>query len=251
MAYSRVLVAESPKGSIAGVYLKGSSQRLWKTEIDYVPELSDVDIHVRLAPDAPAVLHSFPFALQLAQSALAAFQHQFPSRSHTPRPQLSFLDHLETLPGYLASPAGTVQTLLGEDYRGGTRAEYADCAQSDAQRFSSDTHFLIDELAGKVIDRPGKLLWHVVSTITWRVGPAGPRLLTHLGMDPYTAWSLNRTAIVRELHERGQETLANSYAEFYVAGWEGFRSGFKADAAARRALSAAHRLYTGGLALIE
>jgi len=162
MAYLNVLVAESPKGSIAGVYLKGLSQRLWETEIDYVPELSDVDIHVRLAPDAPAVIHSFPFALQLGQSALAHFQRQFPSRSHTPRPQLLFLDHLEKLPGYLASPAGNVQTLLGEDYRGGTIAEYADCAPSDAQRFSSDAHFVIDELAGKVIDRPGKLLTNAI-----------------------------------------------------------------------------------------
>ena len=250
-AYLDVLVAECPAASITGVYVKGSAYRPWDTVIDYVPELSDVDIHVRLAPGASAVIRSLPFALNVAGTALATFGQRFPDATHIPRPQLFFLDDLEKLTGYVPSPTGSVRTLLGQDYRSGDRAEYADCAVSDARRFISDARFILEELPGKVIDRPGDLLWRAVARITWRVAPAGPRLLTQMGMDPYDAWLLNRSSVVRELTQRGHATLASSYAEFYLAGWEGFGSGFKDDDAARRALLAASRLYTRGLPVVE
>ena len=97
-AYLDALLAESPSDSIVGVYVKGSSIRPWDTAIDYVPELSDVDIHVRSAADAPSVIESFPYALRIAEVALAGFRHRFPSPEHTPRPQLFFLKHIEKQP---------------------------------------------------------------------------------------------------------------------------------------------------------
>ena len=71
-----------------------------------------------------------------------------------------------------------------------------------------------------------------------------------MGMPPYEAWTLNRTSIVGELAQRGEESLARHYADFYLAGWDGFRSGFQDESAARRALSAAFQLYAEGVSLL-
>jgi hypothetical protein len=35
--------------AIAGLWFKGSAQKRWDSPLDYVPEISDVDIHVRAA----------------------------------------------------------------------------------------------------------------------------------------------------------------------------------------------------------
>lgn len=250
-SYRDALLAEAPEGSIAGVYLKGSSIRAWDTRVDYVPELSDVDIHVRLAEGAPPVVRSFPFALRVAEGALERFRTIFPSPAHTPRPQLFFLDQMEKLPGYLPSPPAGVRTLFGDEYRGATRDEYAHVRVSDTDRFCADADFVRRELAGKVIDRPGALLWRVVATLTFRIAPAGPRLLTHLGISPWDAWSMNRTGVVCALAERGHEGVADHYAGFYLAGWAGFESGFRDAHAARLALLAAHGMFADGTTLLD
>ncbi len=250
-AYLAALLEVSTDGSIGGVYLKGSSNRPWDSEIDYVPELSDVDIHVRLTTDADSVVHSVDFAFEVARVALEGYRRRFPRPRHTPRPQLFFLERLEELAGYLPSPSGSVRTLFGREYQGGTESAYSGVGPSDVERFLADATFVQHELAGKIIDRPGRLLWQVVSSLTFRVAPAGPRLLTRLGVPPYQAWSLNRTGIVHELYARGQGSLGGHYADFYRAGWEGFRSGFSDDAAAHRAVSAACRLYADGCEVVS
>lgn len=249
-AYLGALLDVSPDGAIAGVYLKGSACRSWDTAIDYVPELSDVDIHVRLSSEAGALVRSFDLALEVARLALDAYGRAFPHPRHVPRPQLSFLESLERLEGYLPSPSDSVRTLFGRTYEGGTEAAYSGSVPSDAERFMADATFVQEELAGKVIDRPGRLLWSVVSGLTFRVSPAGPRLLTQLGASPYHVWTLNRTAIVDELNTSGHEALGAHYADFYRAGWEGYRSGFSDAGAARRALTAAHKLFEEGHAAV-
>jgi len=248
-AYLDALLLLCPPDSVVGVYVKGSAYRPWDSVIDYVPELSDVDIHVRLAPAASAQLRTLPSALDLAEAALSIFRDAFPQAMHTPRPQLFFLDDLEKKPGYLASPRECVHTLFGPEYKCATRRDYADCRSADADRFAADARFISTDLPGKVIDRPGRLIWHAISTITWRVAPAGPRLLTQLGSDTYDAWVLNRSGIVDALLRHGCSAVAEAYADFYLAGWDGFRSRFEDATAGRRAVLAADRLYAEGAAI--
>ena len=249
-AYLDALISLCPPDSVIGVYVKGSAYRPWDSVIDYVPELSDVDIHVRLAPAATAQLRTSPSALDLAATALSIFRDAFPHAIHTPRPQLFFLDDMEKVPGYLASARECVNTLFGPEYKCGTRGDYADCRSADADQFAADARFIAKSLPGKLIDRPGRLLWNAISTITWRVAPAGPRLLTQLGSDPYDAWVLNRSGIVDALLSHGCSAVAEAYADFYLAGWDGFRSRFEDATAGRRAVLAADRLYTEGGAIL-
>ncbi len=251
-AYMDTLLNVVPRDLIVGVYVKGSAYKPWDSLIDYVPELSDVDIHVHFLndDDGHSYLGTPQQALDVAERALSEFSARVPDASHLPRPQLLVLNDLVKLPGYLPSPAGAVHTLYGDIYAGASRDDYGSTQPDDARRFADDARFVDDELPMKVIDRPGKYAWRAVSLLVWRIGPAGPRLLTHLGAHPYDAWSMNRTRIVQELTVRGQRDIAGAYAEFYLAGWDGYRSAFRDGDAARRALHAASRLYSLGKMVI-
>ena len=57
--------------------------------------------------------------------------------------------------------------------------------------------------------------------------------------------------LFQRLAHRGQTSIAASYADFYLAGWDGFRSGFDDDAAAGRALMAVSRMYAEGSELVR
>ena len=40
-----------PEGEIRAIYLKGSAVKAWESPLDYVPEISDVDMHVWFRDD--------------------------------------------------------------------------------------------------------------------------------------------------------------------------------------------------------
>ena len=44
-SFVEVLLDDIPSQEIRGIYLKGSAQKEWDSPVDYVPEISDVDIH--------------------------------------------------------------------------------------------------------------------------------------------------------------------------------------------------------------
>lgn len=241
-----VVLDAAPAGAVSGVYLKGSSVRPWESRIDYAPEVSDVDVHIRVRAAARSVTGTTDFAVHMARSIEEVFDERFPERVHTPRPQIFFLDDIEGLAGYLPSPDGAVVVLHGEAYTPGSPAAYRASAADDRARFLADAHFVANDLAGKVIDRPGRLAWQVVSTLTWRVAPTGPRLLNALGRDPHEVWGMNRTAIVGALRDDGAEAAAKAFADFYLAAWDGFESGFRTSAPALQAIDATLRLFAAG-----
>jgi hypothetical protein len=63
-------------------------------------------------------------------------------------------------------------------------------------------------------------------------------------------WSLHRTAVVRARDQGAGAPLAAAYADFYSAGWDGFRSRFQDGAAAARAVCSAAAFFRDGRALL-
>ena len=242
-AYSNALLAYLNRESVVGIYAKGSAYRRWDSIIDYVPELSDVDVHVRVrgAGWGQAFQHAEQ-AMEIGERARRAFTLLHPDPVHTPRPQVSDLTGLEASTDYLPSPPETVYTLFGERYTGADRAAYRSARMGDGEALLETADFVEKELPAKLVDRPGSKMWDVVARLTWRMGPTGPRMLTQLGVDPYDAWSMNRTAVVRSLRALRRDDLSETYASFYRAGWEGFRSRFQDVDAAREAIMACDRL---------
>lgn len=229
--------------ALRGVYRKGSAQKRWDTRIDYVPELSDVDIHVAFARDEDiGLIDSVDAAIEINEAVLAAYRRRVPRPLHVPKPQFVVANQLDKQPDIMPSPAKTVTTLLGEPYHDRTLTDDERATQRARSREQLTVHrAFIEALPLRIIDRPGRLATGLIGEMNWRLSPIAPRVLEVLG-EPYEeVWSLNRTGLVRALEERGLDELAEAYAAYYLAGWDAFLAG----AEGRKAGSALPALRAG------
>ena len=239
-SFVTVLLDEVPNEAIQGMYLKGSGRKQWDSPIDYVPEVSDVDIHIEFYNDDDwrEYLGSLEQAIAVNREVERAYLARVSEPLHFPRPQLMIVNKLAQQIEFIHSPRETVRVLYGEEY---PLADYSDpdaVREVECSRLSADAEYLASDYPLHIIDRLGKYTVDGLRTLAWRVSPAGPRALHILGIDTELAWSLNRTGIVRMLLEIGETELARSYLGFYVAGWRFFRSSFQDFDAGRAAASA-------------
>ncbi len=225
-AWTEVLTQRLGPG-LRGIYRKGSAQKRWDTRIDYVPEVSDVDIHVSLVSDADiAKVDSIEAAVEINDAVLTAYRRRIPEPLHVPKPQFVISNQLDALPDIAPSPAETVTTLWGEPYHSRTLTDEERATQRVRSREQLSVHGdFLDALPGRIIDRLGGLAAPLVGEVNWRVSPTAARVLEVLGVRYEEAWSLNRTGLVRALEERGLDELAQAYAAYYLAGWEAFLAG--------------------------
>ncbi len=234
-----VLLDRIPRSEIAGIYLKGSAQKNWDSPVDYVPELSDVDIHL-LFRDSSCVGKwlTVENALEIQALVEDAYRKKISSPLHVPRPQLTLLNHLKEDPEYRPSPIQAVTTLYGDRY-----PEYEDedeqrLRETARARMPSYTDVLAT-LPGTLIDKPGAYIISLLRSLNWRVSPIGPIVLLLRGMPWSQVWLLNRTQIIKLLEEHGEAALAADYSTYYLSAWDYFLSGYTDSAAARRAVTAA------------
>ena len=236
-SFVEVLLDEVPNHTIQAIYMKGSAQKEWDTPIDYVPEISDVDVHIQFYDDEdwPKYLGSLDQAIAVNRIVERAYLSRIPEPLHFPRPQLMVVNRLAQQIELVHSPRSTVRTLYGEEY---PLADYNNpdaIRRVECDRLSTDAGYLAGDYPLHFIDRLGKYVVEALRTLAWRVSPAGPRALHILGVDTETAWSLNRTSVVRMLAEMGELELAGSYLEFYVAAWRFFNSRYEDFDAGRAA----------------
>ena len=237
-----------PDGEIRGLYLTGSTVKSWESPLDYVPEVSDVDIHVSFRDDTTwrKYLDTVPKALEVQAGIEACFESRVKRPIHHPRLQLIVMNKLMgELEGFMYSPRSTVVVLHGEAY---SRADYSD---PDTIRRHNSADLV--ERAGFVervplfaIDRHWVHAREILGQLVWRVSPVGPLVLHISGLDTEHAWSLNRTRATAALLDLGLDNLADSYAAFYMSGWDYFLSGFTDTNACRAAILAATRVLTKG-----
>ncbi len=237
-----VLLDRIPRSEIAGIYLKGSAQKDWDSPVDYVPELSDVDIHL-LFRDSSCVGKwlTVENALEIQALVEDAYRKKISSPLHVPRPQLTLLNHLKEDPEYRPSPIQAVTTLYGDRY-----PEYEDEDEQRLKeiaraRLASYTDVLAT-LPGTLIDKPGVYILSALRGLNWRVSPLGPTVLLLGGMPWSQVWLLNRTQIIGLFREQGETELAGDYSAYYLSGWDYFLSGYADSAAARRSVAAAVRV---------
>jgi hypothetical protein len=238
LTFVDVLLEDLGRQEIEGIYLKGSAQKEWESPLDYVPELSDVDIHLLLVDGSPVLerLRDPGKGLELQSRVESVYCRENPTPLHMPRPQLILLNMLELEEDYIPSPLSTIRVLFGRDYPKGDYSQADLIRRMDCRRLAGEEGYLRDFGLG-VIDKPGKYLWTSLRSISWHVSPSGPRILSLLGVPPEEAWSVNRTRAVAMLGERGEEAAARDYADYYTQGWAFFLSGGRDNGAARFALS--------------
>lgn len=242
------LLTRIPQDEIRGLYLKGSSIKAWESPLDYVPEISDVDIHVWFRDDDAwrQYLDTVPQALAIQAAIEACFEERIARPVHHPRLQLIVLNTIMAdLEGFVLSPRSTVTVLHGEDY---PEADYSDVEA--IRRF--DAGDLIEKAAWMermplhLIDKPGIYAREGLRQLVWRVAPAGPLVLHISGLDTAHVWSVNRTRVTAALRDLGLGDLADAYRDFYLAAWDYFLSGFSDTNACRGAILAATGVLTEG-----
>ncbi len=246
-AFAEALLAHVPSEHVAGIYWKGSAQKEWTTPIDYVPELSDVDIHVLFADDSVEAryLGAAEQGLRVQEDVECRYCARVPKPIHMARPQLMVLNRLLKDPDYVGPATGTVTTLFGRQMEHGGVGDPAR-ARDIARRQLLGLADAVRAFPMQVVDKPGKLLWQMLRQIVWQVSPTGPKVLVLDGADPDEAWALNRTGVVLRLESSGRKSLAGDYARFYLAEWDYFKSGYADNDAAREALAAGVRVMSEG-----
>ncbi len=83
-------------GEIQGIYLKGSGQKEWDSPVDYVPEISDVDIHIQFYSDEswPRRIGTFAQAVSIQRAVETSYLSKIREPLHLPRPQLMVVNKL-------------------------------------------------------------------------------------------------------------------------------------------------------------
>jgi hypothetical protein len=225
-AWTNVLL-ESIGSRLSYAYAKGSALKPWNSPIDYVPIISDVDIHIMLSDNKGLSLESedaFSDAMRISQNYEDQFTEMRPDHLHIPRSQLMLIKRLSEILDYVPSRVEDVTMLIGEC----SEPAFPTIEQIrmiDLQNLLSLSDFL-NRTPDRVIDRTGLDFWTIIREMTWRVSQSPVRLLTQSADDPLEVWSWNRTKISNELRTHGYDEIADHYRDFYLAGWNLFLSGF-------------------------
>ncbi len=189
-------------------------------------------------------LGTVPQALEVQRGVEARFAARVSRPLHEPRPQLIVMNKMMAEhEGFLHSPRSTVSVLYGEEY---PEADYSDSAgirRHDSNQLVDEAEW-VDRMPLHLVDKPGRYLREALRVLSWRVSPAGPRVLHVSGLDTEQAWSMNRTGVTLALRDLGLTSLADGYTTFYLSSWDYFLSGFTDSDAGRSAVQAAARVLT-------
>jgi len=233
----RELFQKDYSKTVKYAYAKGSSTKNWDSYIDYVPVLSDVDIHIKLFDNAQFLndINSFQEALNLSETYESRFIENNPNYFHLPRTQIIKIDDLVKLVDYVPPRETGIKPIFGtpkleQNHSINTIKEI------DLKNLLSLDEFLYS-VPMSMVDRTGFDLWSMVRRLNWRVSPAPVRLLTQTSDDPLALWELNRTTITEELDDHDFHLISESYKDFYYEGWISFMEDFTNGQSLRRLIS--------------
>ena len=223
-------------------YAKGSSVKPWDSTIDYVPEISDVDIHFRFKEFEDMIFTGDPFtqAMEISLAYEQKFQKKHPNALHLPRSQLNLLDILMENVEYVPPRLEDVRILIGNPKQ--IPPPSVNVIRSLDLTNLQELGPILKNLPMSVVDRAGHDFWTIIRRMTWRVSPSPVRLLTQEHSDPLEVWSWNRTTIVNELNNQGLDEIASAYTGFYESGWKLYLSDFKDNFAYREIITNGYRV---------
>ncbi|MFX1512739.1 MAG: hypothetical protein ACFFCQ_09150 [Promethearchaeota archaeon] len=206
-------------------YVKGSAIKNWSSPVDYVPLLSDLDIHLMLTDRCELFsdnIHAFDRAIKISREYETLFSLKNSDYLHLPRTQIVIVNKLLEESTFVTPRLKDVQILLGEPEEN-LPVSKDKIRQIDYHKLL-ELEAVLETLPESLIDRSGWDYWIFLRKINWRVSPAPIRLLTQTYEDPQEIWSWNRTRISNELEKQGYTKIVKNYQGFYEKGWELFLS---------------------------
>ncbi|MBD3207084.1 hypothetical protein GF319_12180, partial [Candidatus Bathyarchaeota archaeon] len=195
-------------------YIKGSATKFWQTPIDYVPILSDIDLHIKTLDDKPlfpSTKEGFLSSLKITALYEKLFKSLRSGYLHIPRPQIVTMENLD--PRWIPEDKEKIKVLYGEVKPGESRT-CEDIRDEDYQSLK-ELGPVLASLPMMLIDRIGMDYYRIIRSICWRVSPSPIRLLSQTE-DPEYVWGLNRTQVHRELENAGYADTAEYYKEYYL-----------------------------------
>lgn len=227
---------------IAYSYVKGSAIKNWDSDIDYVPIISDIDIHIctiENQPLFPKNREGFRYSLKTTELYETHFRELRPDYLHIPRLQIVLINEEQRF--MLPEKTDHIKRLSGEILFREEESEI-ECRKRDLEALR-EIRVLLDRLPDRVIDRIGLEYYRVLRELCWVVSPTPVRVLSQFS-DSKLVWSINRTNVVHGLQDLGFGELAEVYRSYYLKGWEGFQSGFRDSRVMRELLSVAYDVLT-------
>jgi hypothetical protein len=241
-AYLETILEVIPRVALRDVFFKGSAFKAWESSVDYVPELSDVDIHVWFQDD-DGFDKTFPTleaALEFSAKAEARFFAACPKPLHVPRVQLIALNWLLTYESFVSNPAGNPHSHFGLEYPSGQNPD------PDVIRANDSRNLLEQVEQSSSVIRPERMVDK--HSKDFRAILLASRVVSVLGSSSEEAWGgHNRSNLLLKLEAQGQHDLVSSIRGFYGNSWTYFLSNDRNGNAARNAIRhAANALEMGG-----
>jgi hypothetical protein len=204
--------------SIVGIYFKGSANKKWDSLIDYVPELSDIDIHVMFKNQK--IYDSFCLdinkVLKLTEQLESLYFKKNKYPSHLPPLQLLSLNKIHSEEDYVPPVQSTVATIYGKEYSlyYNPKKHIIDIKKRSRKQIL-EHESVLRTIRTKGCYRYGNYLYKYLNELSWRLSSAGPNFLCLNNFTYENAWSLNRTYIVKNLKKLKYMNLAKSYHDYY------------------------------------
>jgi hypothetical protein len=230
-------------------YTKGSGIKPWDSPIDYVPILSDVDIHFMLIEGCPLFSEDpIEKALILTKIYYENFKEQNPNYLHIPRSQVIRLNRFLSDDNFiLPSEPDEIHALIGTPkYSAPISVEKF--RKIDLESLLSLKNF-VQGIPESVFDRQGLDFYSLIRRLSYEVSPAPYRLISQYIDPPSEVWSCNRTKICEKLDELGFSVISQNYRDYYYQGWKVFNSDFRKNEELRRLIRYAYNVLN--LILIE
>ncbi len=212
--------------NLSYIYAKGSAVKKWDTTIDYVPVISDIDIHYGIQDRIKLFSDPSPrdASLKVSLEYDKRFNKENPSKIHIPRAQVMCINSLLDNVPFVHPLETSVKMLFGE-FPEHTEISQDKIKQIDLENLASLKSYL-DLLPDSYLDKVGLDYWSTLRQLSWRVSPSPTRILTQLLPEPLIIWTWNRSKILKELRKHNLTYIANLYSEYYIGGWELFKSQF-------------------------
>jgi hypothetical protein len=234
----KILFDDRLKDRVSFSYVKGSGIKQWDSLIDYVPIISDIDIHIGTRdyqPLFPNNREGFLYSLETTKLYEKNFLKIRPNYVHIPRPQIVFIEEHQTL--LLPEKTDDILPLHGDIPFREEESEI-ECKKRDLDSLR-EIRGVLDRLPMRVIDRVGLEYFRIIRELCWIVSPTPIRVLSQL-LDSKKVWKLNRTDIVNVLENVGLGALAEAYTSYYMKGWEAFDTRFTDNQTMRELITLAY-----------
>jgi hypothetical protein len=236
----KTIFEENYSETIEYAYSKGSATKQWDTFIDYVPYLSDVDIHVKTKDysDLFQNNNSFYESVNLSETYENTFIERKPNYFHIPRVQIVHLNKLFEIRDFIHPRISEITLMVGIPKEFDTPSKEVIREIDRAELLNLGEY--LNSLPMSMIDRTGLDLWVLVRRMLWRVSPSPIRLLSQVHDTPLKLWGMNRTKISEELEKYDFLLLSENYKDYYYEGWIGFMEGFSNSQTLRRIISSGY-----------